>query len=66
MLNYAFLGNVTHHLHGHIIPRYSRPVEFQGLTFEDKRWGNNYQTDHSFVTPPEVLEAVIRKFKEVF
>lgn len=42
MLNYAFLGNVTHHLHGHMIPRYSRPIELQGLTFEDKRWGKNY------------------------
>jgi diadenosine tetraphosphate (Ap4A) HIT family hydrolase len=64
MLNFAFLGNVTRRLHGHIIPRYARSVEFGGLTFEDKRWGQNYQTDHAFITPPEVLETVIKKFKQ--
>jgi len=64
MFNYAFLGNVTHHLHGHIIPRYSRPVEFNRQTFIDKNWGHNYRTDHEFVTSPELLEAVKKKIKE--
>lgn len=66
LLNYAFLGNITHHLHGHIIPRYARSVQFEGLIFEDKRWGQNYQTEHSFITPPEVLEVIIKKFKHTF
>ncbi|MDP2665092.1 MAG: HIT domain-containing protein [bacterium] len=61
--NYAFLGNETRHLHGHFIPRYSSPREFEGVTFTDERWGKNYRTDHNFVTPPAVLEAVKLKLK---
>lgn len=64
MLNYAFLGNVVHHLHCHVIPRYSKPVEFFGQTFIDKAWGKNYKTDHDFVTSPELLEAVKNKIVE--
>ena len=62
--NYAFLGNTTRHLHGHFIPRYASPREFEGMTFKDERWGHNYKTDHSFITPPEVWEAVRIKLKE--
>ena len=62
--NYAFLGNETQHLHGHFIPRYSSPREFDGITFTDERWGHNYKTDHSFVTSPEVWEAARIKLKE--
>lgn len=61
MFNYAFLGNNTHHLHGHIVPRYSKPVEFNGQTFIDKNWGHNYRTDPDFVTSPELLNAVKSK-----
>lgn len=56
--NYAFLGNETAHLHGHVIPRYSTKKEFNGVIFRDEQWGHNYTTDHSFVTTPELLEAV--------
>lgn len=62
--NYAFLGNETQHLHGHFIPRYSSRREFRGVIFVDERWGHNYKTDHNFVTPPEILEAVRVKLKE--
>ncbi|MEK7144411.1 MAG: HIT family protein [Patescibacteria group bacterium] len=61
--NYAFLGNGTRHLHGHFIPRYSTAREFEGVTFTDEMWGHNYRTDHAFVTPPEVLDAVKDKLK---
>ena len=56
--NYAFLGNGTRHLHGQFVPRYSGPREFEGVTFTDEKWGHNYRTNHNFVTPPEVLDAV--------
>lgn len=62
--NYAFLGNDTLHLHGHIVPRYSSPREFEGVVFVDELWGHNYKTDHDFVTSPEILEKVILKLKE--
>ena len=42
LINYAFLGNVTRHLHCHFIPRYAKPREFLCKTFTDKRWGQNY------------------------
>jgi diadenosine tetraphosphate (Ap4A) HIT family hydrolase len=64
MFNYAFLGNATHHLHGHIVPRYTKPIEFNGRTFIDKNWGHNYKTDHNFVTPTELLETIKKKIKE--
>jgi len=64
MFNYAFLGNATHHLHGHILPRYAKPVYFNGQTFVDKNWGHNYRTDPSFITSSELLETVKQKMKE--
>lgn len=63
ILNYAFLGNETHHLHGHLIPRYVKPFQFEGVLFTDKNYGHNYQTDKSFITPPQILEAVMAKLK---
>lgn len=63
MLNYAMLGNVTRHLHCHVIPRYQQPIEFAGVSFEDKRWGQNYQIDRSFKTQPELLDQIIDQMK---
>jgi len=56
--NYSFLGNETRHLHGHFIPRYAKPKIFMGIVFEDKFYGHNYKTDHTFVTSEELLNAV--------
>ncbi|KKS81987.1 MAG: hypothetical protein UV58_C0014G0033 [Candidatus Wolfebacteria bacterium GW2011_GWC1_43_10] len=56
--NYAFLGNNTRHLHCHFIPRYAKQRVFMEITFEDKLYGHNYKTDHSFVTPEPVLLEV--------
>jgi diadenosine tetraphosphate (Ap4A) HIT family hydrolase len=63
--NYAFLGNTTRHLHCHFIPRYAKPKEFMGVVFEDNLYGHNYKTDHSFVTPEAILNAVREKFADV-
>lgn len=63
ILNYSFLGNGTHHLHGHVIPRYSKQIEFEGSTFVDKYWGHNYKSDREFVTTPKVLQTVISELK---
>lgn len=56
--NYAFLGNETRHLHCHFVPRYANPKDFENITFEDKLYGHNYNTDHSFVTSEELLQKV--------
>jgi len=62
--NFSFLGNETHHLHGHFIPRYSSKKVFEGVTFVDKLWGHNYKTDKSFVTPLDVLEKIRLRMRE--
>lgn len=61
--NYAFLGNETPHLHAHFIPRYARAPVFLGHAFPDEHYGRNYRTDHAFVTPPGVRDAVIAAYR---
>ncbi len=56
--NYAFLGNVVRHLHAHFIPRYAQKKTFMGTVFEDKFYGDNYRTDHEFITSEDVLLEV--------
>ncbi|MBU2578502.1 HIT family protein [Patescibacteria group bacterium] len=63
--NYSFLGNQTRHLHGHFIPRYKNQKMFMGVKFEDKLYGHNYKTDHSFVTPESLLDVVKNKIIEM-
>ncbi|MDP3764580.1 MAG: HIT family protein [bacterium] len=61
--NYSFLGNDTRHLHAHFIPRYTKPMTFMSMVFEDKLYGHNYKTDHSFVTPEDILNTIRDKIK---
>lgn len=61
--NYAFLGNETRHLHGHVIPRYKEPKTFMDISFEDALWGHNYKTDNSFVTSEDLLQEVKNRLK---
>jgi diadenosine tetraphosphate (Ap4A) HIT family hydrolase len=63
--NYSFLGNETRHLHGHFVPRYAKPRIFMDIVFEDKLYGHNYNTDHSFQTSAELLGEVRDKLKAV-
>jgi diadenosine tetraphosphate (Ap4A) HIT family hydrolase len=56
--NYAFLGNETRHLHCHFIPRYAKRRVLMGISFEDKLYGHNYETDHSFITPEPLLSEI--------
>lgn len=41
-INYSSLGNITNHLHIHLIPRYKTQRTFLGKNFEDQNWGENY------------------------
>lgn len=63
MFNYSFLSNKTRHLHGHIVPRYSKENEFEGETFKDELWGQNYRTDHDVKTSEKIKEKVFNKLK---
>jgi diadenosine tetraphosphate (Ap4A) HIT family hydrolase/predicted kinase len=40
--NYAFLQNQDRHIHLHIIPRYSAPRVFGGVTFDDPDYPGHY------------------------
>ncbi len=62
-LNYAFLGNGTKHLHGHLIPRHAKSKVFEGVRFEDKLYGHNYKTDHDFIVSADVVEKIRLKIK---
>ena len=63
-LNYSFLGNETRHLHGHFIPRYAKTKTFMETKFEDKLFGKNYKTDHTFVTPENILITIKTLYKK--
>lgn len=62
--NYSFLGNEVRRLHGHIVPRYGRPVTFKGFIFDDKLYGKHYSTDHDFVIPDKILFAIRDEIKK--
>lgn len=61
-MNYAWLGNAfkLHNGHGHmhIIPRYKNPRSFEGVVFEDGRWGENYVPYSNESRPLEVALSV--------
>lgn len=63
LFNYASLANATRHLHVHVISRYSRPRKFMGVTFEDKRWGQNYRSNPEFKISEEILLKIKDKIK---
>lgn len=55
-MNYAALSNTSPVIHVHIIPRYKDAREFNGVTFNDARWGQNYAPyDRSFVIEESTL-----------
>ena len=59
LMNYASLGNNYSHLHVHIIPRYEKERMFNGIRFDDKRWGSNYAPyDREFKLTLEDLSVI--------
>jgi len=58
MFNYATLQNVVRHIHTHLIPRYSKSIEFAGSIFEDKKWGHNYTPYEKISYSEDVLQNI--------
>ncbi len=59
LMNYASLGNRFRHLHVHFIPRYQGERIFHGVTFFDKKWGQNYAPyDKDFKISEDCLMSV--------
>jgi len=59
--NYYSAGNISPHVHMHVIPRYNHEVEFEGHRFKDENWGR----PHSFY-PREIKysEELLSKIKQ--
>jgi len=62
--NFTFLGNSTHHLHMHFVPRYGAEVTVHGMKFVDKDWGREYTVDPNFSIPVEILESIKNEISE--
>ena len=62
--NVALLGNEANHLHAHLIPRYSTPREFAGVTFIDPNPRGNYAPYPKKELPLETLLQIRDSIKE--
>jgi len=63
LFNYEDLENETRHLHVHVTPRYSTPIEFAGLTFFDPQFGGRL-TPKRIPFPDEVIFKIRDAIKE--
>lgn len=58
-LNYAALSNTSHHLHVHVIPRYTAPRMFLRREFIDKNPAGNYAPyDKTFSVDEPTLRGI--------
>ncbi|MFH1584506.1 MAG: HIT family protein [Patescibacteria group bacterium] len=62
--NYFSFGNEIPHLHFHIIPRYAGPREFQGVIFQDQRWGKGPLPNEEYVPSLELRDELVKAVKE--
>jgi diadenosine tetraphosphate (Ap4A) HIT family hydrolase len=63
-MNHGFKDDPPHpHVHWQIYPRYKNPVEFAGLTFEDKFYGEFYDNDTLRPVSNEVVKKIVEQLK---
>jgi len=58
LMNNAARDGQETHVHWHGVPRYSRPVEFNGHTYTDDAWPRQYNTGHDPVYQPTFEEII--------
>lgn len=63
LMNNASVEGSTPHVHWHIRPRHSKPVEINGETFTDELFGYHYDDDLRRETTPETLSAITSKIR---
>jgi diadenosine tetraphosphate (Ap4A) HIT family hydrolase len=61
LYNQATLGNDCRHLHIHVIPRYSSERTFNGQTFRDENWNEDYRPHPDTIDIPD---ATFEKMEE--
>ena len=64
-INYAHLANRLHHVHWHVVPRYTQQYsyEFAGHSFVDKRRGKIFRTSR-FRVPKRVRKKIYKRLKQ--
>jgi diadenosine tetraphosphate (Ap4A) HIT family hydrolase len=66
LFNWASLGNITNHLHLHVIPRYKRVRNFDGTDFIDERWGQNYSPyNKDFILSEKIILEIKNKIASI-
>ena len=56
--NYLQTNNNVTHLHFHIIPRYAKPITFEGETFIDENF-KSMPKESGRTLPPEIMKKLI-------
>ncbi len=54
------------HVHFHVRPRYKQPVEFQGIVFEDREFGEHYAPTKRTLLPRAVQTALVLHLRAYF
>jgi len=65
-INYLMLMMVDPHVHFHVIPRYSKPVTFNGQEFTDPFWPKPPDLTSALDVTPETLDALRRQLSKAF
>lgn len=65
-INYLALMMVDHHVHFHVLPRYSMPRTFEGLEFPDAGWPGPPAGLASGPGDPAVVRAISERVRKLF
>lgn len=60
-MNNAFIEGSTPHVHWHVRPRHSKPVEINGERFNDELFGYHYDDSLQRKVSAETLSAIVSK-----
>jgi diadenosine tetraphosphate (Ap4A) HIT family hydrolase len=61
LMNNAFIEGSTPHVHWHIRPRHSKPVEVNGEVFNDELFGYHYDDNLQRKVSAETLSAIVSR-----
>jgi diadenosine tetraphosphate (Ap4A) HIT family hydrolase len=65
-INYLMLMMVDRNVHFHVIPRYSRPREWDGTQFPDAGWPGPPQLGTAVQLSPEQIEKLVKELVSNF
>lgn len=65
-MNHGYKDDPPHpHVHWQIFPRYRNPVEFEGLVFEDNRFGRFYDDDAKRPVNDDIVGKIAKQLRSV-